>query len=217
MQVSGELCEHAVVFDTGYLAGADHLTGDGRRAAVVVIRCRFGDHYGQVGLSGDIRCVDVLENETEVLLEFSASKFPDIGQAEFHFRIGAADVAVVFFGIVVFFVAYDARENRVCRIVPRCDHDISDFEVRGIEPEIHPVVASGRDRTNLGLVADHFCPDVARRVAAFERVEPFVVGGDAGGRTREQDDGVGNRLARLCVRDRTAHPGVLGGAGGVQK
>ena len=41
VQVPGELCEHAVVFDTGYLAGADHLTGDGRRAAVVVIPLPF--------------------------------------------------------------------------------------------------------------------------------------------------------------------------------
>ena len=35
VQVSGELRQHAVVFDTGYLAGANYLAGDGRRAAVV--------------------------------------------------------------------------------------------------------------------------------------------------------------------------------------
>ena len=43
--------------DTGYLAGANYLAGDGRRAAVVVIRRCFGDHHGQVGLSRDGRGV----------------------------------------------------------------------------------------------------------------------------------------------------------------
>lgn len=57
VQVSGELRQHAVVFDTGYLAGANYLAGDGRRAAVVVIRRCFGDHHGQVGLSRDGRGV----------------------------------------------------------------------------------------------------------------------------------------------------------------
>lgn len=159
----------------------------------------------------------MLEDETEILLEFFAPEFPDIGQSEFHFRIGAADVAVVLLGVVVFFVADNAFKDRMGRIVPRGNYDAFDFQMRRSEPEVDLVVAPDVDRTYLRFITDHFRPDVARRVAAFERVEPFVVGGDAGGRTREQDDGVGNRLARLCVRDRTAHPGVLGGAGGVQK
>lgn len=111
------------------------------------------------------------------------------------------------------FVADNAFKDRMGRIVPRGNYDAFDFQVRRSEPEVDLVVAPDVDRTYLRFITDHFRPDVARRVAAFERVEPFVVGGDAGGRTREQDDGVGNRLARLCVRDRTAHPGVLGGAG----
>ena len=148
---------------------------------------------------------------------FFAPEFPDIGQSEFHFRIGTADVAVVLLGVVVFFVADNAFEDRMGRIVPRGNYDAFDFQVRRSEPEVDLVVAPDVDRTYLRFITDHFRPDVARRVAAFDRVAPFVVGGGAGRRPREQDDGVGNRLARLCVRDRTAHPGVLGGAGAVQK
>ena len=132
-------------------------------------------------------------------LEFFAPEFPDIGQSEFHFRIGAADVAVVLLGVVVFFVADNAFKDRMGRIVPRGNYDAFDFQVRRSEPEVDLVVAPDVDRTYLRFITDHFRPDVARRVAAFERVEPFVVGGDAGGRTREQDDGVGNP-ARPSVR-----------------
>lgn len=89
------------------------------------------------------------------------------------------------------FVADNAFKDRMGRIVPRGNYDAFDFQMRRSEPEVDLVVAPDVDRTYLRFITDHFRPDVARRVAAFERVEPFVVGGDAGGRTREQDDGVG--------------------------
>ena len=60
----------------------------------------------------------MLEDETEILLEFFAPEFPDIGQSEFHFRIGAADVAVVLLGVVVFFVADNAFKDRMAGLSP---------------------------------------------------------------------------------------------------
>lgn len=81
------------------------------------------------------------KDETEILLEFFAQEFPDIGQSEFHFRIGAADVAVVLLGVVVFLLRIMPSRIGMGPDCPRGNYDAFDFQMQRSEPEVDLVVA----------------------------------------------------------------------------
>ena len=98
---SGELRYGEVVFDARDAAGTDHLAFEGGFAAAVEVGGRFGDHGREIGLPGQCRGVDVVEDESEVALQTAIAELrTDVRQVEFHLRVCPAAVGVVAVGVV---------------------------------------------------------------------------------------------------------------------
>ena len=191
-------------------AGADHLARELRRAAVVKLRGRFGDHGRKVGGAGERRGVHVAEYESEVALQpLAAERGAEVRQVELHLGIGRAAVGVVVLGIVLRPAADDLFENRVGRVVARGDDDLSDVEAHGVEGEVYLAECPALHAPRLGSVAHDRDFDAGGRVAGLEGVDALFVGGDADGRAREDDAGELQGQARGGVGDASAHAGAL--------
>lgn len=210
LEIARELGDRKTVVDARYAAGADHLAREVRSAAVVVVGRRFGDHRRQIGLTGERRGVDVVENEAEIALEPLAAKLRlDVRQIELHLGVGGAAVAFVFGGVVARLVADDSVENRMRRVCAGGDDHVADAELDRFECEIHLVERIARDRFGLGSIPDHRGGDQRRRVACFERIDALLVGRDAGRGSGKYHADERQRLPVGGVGHASAHPGTL--------
>ena len=206
-----ELGDGEAVLDARHAAGADDFARNGGGApAVVIVGRGFGDHGRQVGLSGERRGVDVVEDEPEIALQpLAAEPGLDVRQVELHLGIGGAGVAVVQVGIVLGLAADDAPQNRMRRVVAGGDDDAADAELHGFEGEVDLVEASLHERLGLRGVADHRGLHAAHRVAGFECVDARLVGGDARRGAGKDDAHELHRRAVGGVGDAPADTGAL--------
>lgn len=181
VHLSRELGDGKAVLDARHAAGADNLARNGGVApAVVIVGRGFGDHGRQVGLSGERRGVDVVEDEPEIALQpLAAEPGLDVRQVELHLGIGGAGVAVVLVGIVLGLAADDTPQDRMRGVVAGGDDDAADAELHGFECEVDLVEAALHERFGLRGIADHRSLYAAYRVAGFECVDARLVGGDA--------------------------------------
>ena len=101
LQLAGELGDGEAVLDARDAAAPNHLAAECALAAVVVVGHRLRYHGRQVGLPGEGRGVDVVEDEAEVLLHAPVPEVRlDVGQVELHFGVGGAAVTLILSGIV---------------------------------------------------------------------------------------------------------------------
>lgn len=211
VHLARELGDGEAVFDARHAAGADDFARNGGVApAVVIVGRSFGDHGRQVGLSGECRGVDVVEDEPEIALQaLAAEPGLDIRQVELHLGVGGAGVAVVQVGIVLGLAADDAPQDRMRRVVAGGDDDAADTELHGFEGEVDLVEAALHERLGLRGVADHRGLHAAHRVAGFERVDARLVGGDARRGAGKDDAHELHRRAVGGVGDAPADTGAL--------
>jgi len=148
-------------------------------------------------MAGERRSVHVFEDKTEVALQpFAAEPGFDVRKVELHFGVGGATVALELVGVVQGFAADDSPQDRVRRVVAGSDDDRADAELDAFEGEVDLVETFGGERFCQRFITNDRGLYTADRVARLERVDAVLVGGDARGRTGENNADELQRLGR---------------------